>query len=414
MRRKSMAYMAVLGLSMLCMVAGCKKNEEENPTGEPTKAPVLSDETVGTEEKEPDGYEYYTEAPELAEEVAKKSLAPIEKRLPGKEEIFEETEASVGTYSEDVQFAVETANELTKELLSEGLFRLGEDGSILPNVAKSYTVNEDFTKYTIYLRKGMRWSDGVPFTADDCVFFYNKMCLPETFGETLWSCFTVKDEQGTTGKAVFHKLDDYSFEVLFPASKTDFLTSLLEQGGVCFAPEHYLVNLLPEYMGTDAAAAKAKDMGFTDTKELLKKTVAEAWNMPGVPTLNAFLISEEEGISDVTGEYYEYVRNPFYWKVDKKGQQLPYLNRLGFTRISGEDQKMLLTTEGFLSVSVINPEQREEANAGAERGKYRVFTWTDTLSYAVKTEIKNFPEQCPPEVTVRGLGAAHPELWYLE
>lgn len=412
MRRKCMAYMAVLSLTMLCMVAGCKKSGEENPTDEPTKAPPISG--VGTEAEEPEGYEAYTEATGLTEKVRIGKLAPIEERLPGKEEVYEEAEFMVGTYGDDVQFAVESADRITKELLTEGLFRLGADGSILPNIAKAYTVNEDFTKYTVYLRKGLRWSDGVMFTADDCVFFYNKLCLPETFGETLWNCFTVKDEQGKTGKAVFTKLDDYSFEVLFPSSKPDFLLSLLEQGGVCFAPEHYHVNLLPEYMGADAAAAKAKDMGFADTAEMLRKTVTEAWNIPGVPTLNPFVISEEEGISDVTGEYYEFVRNPFYWKVDKKGQQLPYLNRLGFTRISGEEQKMLLTTEGFLSVSILNSEQIEEAKAGAERGGYGVFAWTDALSYAVKTELKNFPEQCPPEVSVRGIGAARVERWYLE
>ena len=53
-------------------------------------------------------------------------------------------------------------------------------------MAKGYDVNEDATVYTIYLRKGMKWSDGEPFTADDVVFFYNEMCVKETFGKSLW------------------------------------------------------------------------------------------------------------------------------------------------------------------------------------------------------------------------------------
>jgi len=108
------------------------------------------------------------------------------------------------------------------------------------------------------------------------------------------------------------------------------------------------------------------------------------------------------------------VRNPYYWKVDEEGKQLPYMERLGFTRISDESQKMLLTTEGFLTVSELTKEQVAEAKTGAERGKYRVLTWTEETSYAVKDELKNFPETCPYEERVRGLGAAHAETWYIE
>jgi peptide/nickel transport system substrate-binding protein len=167
-------------------------------------------------------------------------------------------------------------------------------------------------------------------------------------------------------------------------------------------------------MGADAAKAKATDMGFASAEEMLRETVTKAWNIPGVPTLKPYVISTEEGKNDVSGDYYEFVRNPYYWKTDSLGQQLPYMDRLGFTRISGESQKMLLTTEGFLSVSELTGEQVAEAQAGATRGNYRVITWTSSLSYAVKNHLKNFPEKCPYEEVIRGIGAAHPEYWYIE
>ena len=126
------------------------------------------------------------------------------------------------------------------------------------------------------------------------------------------------------------------------------------------------------------------------------------------------MLSTEEGADNVKGNYYEFVRNPYYWKVDAAGKQLPYMDRLGFTRISDESQKMLLTTEGFLSISLLNAEQVPEALSGAARGEYRVITWTDASSYAVKNSLKNFPEQCPYEEKVRGVGAAHAEYWYME
>ena len=406
---------AVLMTTMLlCAVAGCKEDKKEG--GEVTATPEVN---VGTDEGEipekPVGsYEAYTEADMLQVLVKARALPAVEKRLPVRGDVVTESGYAPGEYGESVQFAAENADEITGALVSEGLFRYAEDGTIVPNIAKSYTVNSDFTKYTIVLREGMRWSDGVLFTADDCVFFYEKLALKETFGEPLWECFTVKNESGKKERAVFKKLDAYSFEVLFPSSKPDFLAQLTEQGGVCFAPEHYHVNLLPEYMGEDAASAKAKDMGFANVSEMLRETVLNAWNTVGVPTLNPFCLSAEEGKNDVSGDYYEFVRNPYYWKVDVNGRQLPYMDCLGFTRISGEDQKMLLTTEGFLSVSELTAEQVPEAIAGAERGEYRVIKWTDTTSYAVKNVLKNFPETCPREESVRGIGAAHAEYWYTE
>ena len=413
MRRNNRMCIAVLATVMVigCVFSGCKKGGETIPediTPTPGVGEVSDDGSNG--DKTSRGY---TDSPELRRMVDAGLLPAVEKRLPG-EDVFTVEGVATGQYGDDVQFAAEHADDITGALLSEGLFRYAEDGTIAPNIAKGYAVNSDFTKYTIYLRKGMRWSDGELFTAEDCIFFYEKMCLPETFGEPLWKCFTVTDAGGKQGKAVFRKVDAYSFEVIFPTSKPEFLQQLLEQGGICFAPEHYHVNLLPDYMGTDAAKAKAADMGYKDIAEMLRETVVNAWNTPGVPTLNPFCISQEEGENDVKGNYYEFVRNPYYWKVDKDGKQLPYMERLGFTRISGESQKMLLTTEGFLSVSPLTAEQVPEAQSGTGRGDYRIITWTQDAFYAVKNSIKNFPETCPYEEVQRGIGAAHIECWYTE
>lgn len=411
MKKRWMLCTVMIAVLGLC--AGCG-SEKKTPSDEMGTTPGVQDITPGTVTPDPEGKEGDSEAPRLQAMVNSHLLPALEKRLPKESDRLVATVDSIGSYGEDVQFAAENADELTGQLLSEGLFCYDEAGNIVPNIARGYTVNVDYTQYTIQLREGMRWSDGVPFTSDDCIFFYEKMCVPEVFGEYMWQCFLVYDEKGMPLNATFQKIDDYHFMIVFPLSKPEFLTQLVAEGGICYAPEHYFVNLLPEYMGEDAAKAKAKAMGYSDVESMLNETVMKAWNIPGLPTLNSYCISEEEGKSDVKGEYYEFVRNPYYWKVDEQGQQLPYMDRLGFTRISGESQKMLLTTEGFLSVSELTGEQVAEAQAGAARGEYRVITWTDTLAYSVKNQLKNFPEQCPYEELVRGIGAAHPEYWYIE
>lgn len=416
MRRKCKNCIAGLAIILACGCIGCKTEDKTVPPEGGTKVPemVESGEESTTPDTEVTGYEKYSEAPMLQTLVQARELLAVEQRLPVKEDIVTETMDSIGAYCASVQFAAENADSITGNLVSEGLFRYAQDGIIVPNIAKAYTVNADFTQYTISLREGLRWSDGVLFTSDDCIFFYEKLCLPETFGEPLWECFKVYDAFGRTERAVFTKVDEVTFQVTFPSSKPEFLEQLLMEGGICFAPEHYHVNLLPAYMGEDAAAAKAREMGYEDVTEMLKKTVVNAWNTPGVPTLNSYCIAAEEDKNDVDGDYYEFVRNPYYWKIDAAGKQLPYLDRLCFTRISDESQKMLLTTEGFLSISPLTAEQVADAKASAVRGNYRVITWTNFSSYAVKNAIKNFPEQCPYEEKSRGIGAAHAECWYIE
>ena len=418
MGRRCVIRAAVI-IGMVCLAAGCEREKTDdgnNLPGTVTVSPNMDEKDNGNHEaiSSPNGYTEYRESPVWQEGVAKGELQVAEKRLPKQEDVMELSLPQIGAYGGEAQFAAENADTVTRELVSEGLFCYAADGTLAPNIAKAYRVNSDFTEYTIYLREGMRWSDGVLFTSDDCIFFYEKLCLPEVFGEALWSCFISKDASGRTEKAVFTKLDRYSFRINFSSSKPEFLSELLAQGGICFAPEHYFVNLLPEYMGEDAAAAKAKDMGYTDTDKMLKETVSNAWNTPGVPTLNPFCISTEEGKGDVRGSSYEFVRNPYYWKTDEAGKQLPYLDKLVFTRISGETQKMLLTTEGYLTVSALHGEQVGEARSMTDRGNYRLITWQNFSDYAVKNGLKNFPEGCPYEARVRGIGAAHVEGWYME
>lgn len=404
MNRKKWMRVLVTGVALL-LLSGCRKQGEGNgeaPSSEVSATPqITAGASVGNAEKE---------AGMLQILVNSGKLPALEKRIPEKADVLVELSGSVGVYGESAQLAAIKADSITGELLSEGLFRYDAEGNITPNIAKSYEVNGTFTEYTIYLRKGMRWSDGVPFTSDDCIFFYEQLCVPKVFGEDLWSCFTTNGGE----RAAFKKLDDTSFRVTFAEAKPSFLNELLEQGGICFAPEHYFVNLLPEYMGEDAALAKAKDMGYEGIEEMLRATVTQAWNVVGIPTLNPYCLSGETGKNDVTGNYYEFVRNPYYWKADAEGKQLPYLDKLEFVRVSDSSQKLLLATEGYLTVSSLMVEQVEKAQENAERGDYHLVAWNNFTYWIVKNRLNNFPETRPLETKVRGVGAAHVECWYFE
>lgn len=81
-----------------------------------------------------------------------------------------------------------------------------KDTEPLPNLAKGWEWSQDGHKLTMHLVKGAKWSDGVPFNADDVMFYWEDAVLdpnvsplgggasPEAFGEgtTLKRSMTIR------------------------------------------------------------------------------------------------------------------------------------------------------------------------------------------------------------------------------
>ena len=224
---------AVMLAAAMCVttLTGCGGT---SPEASDSKDVVAStDSTVeSSAETTPDVSEGFKQAPMLDS----MSLPAVEERIPTAEDVMVENVASVGQYGGSIKMVLTKAGWNTGKPIEQGLFRFNSNGEVEPNVAKSYEVNDDATVYTIHLREGMKWSDGVDFTSEDCVFFYDHMCVPETFGKSLWDCFKVTTEDGSEGIATFTKVDDYTFTVSFPAPKPNFINELCINAKWCYAP----------------------------------------------------------------------------------------------------------------------------------------------------------------------------------
>ena len=351
-----------------------------------------------------------TEAPELTQLVKSGKLPALDRRIPKKEDQLRDSAAYNGIYGGTLVFATEQAMPLTGYLFSEGLVALSAEGEVIPNLAKKIEASADRKTYTFVLREGTRWSDGTLFTADDCVFYYNSLCLSGSTGQPVPSIFLTD----TGKKASIEKISTYSFRIVFPEAVPDFFRRFAVAGGICFAPEHYYVNLLPEYMGEDAAEAKAADMGYAGIKEMIAGVMNNPWNHAEIPSLNSFLLSKKAEECDITAVTYAFERNPYYFKTDLDGRQLPYISRVEFTRISGPSQGILLTTEGYLSAYALESSQIAEAERMAEHGGYHLVKWSSSLTYAIKNSLNGFPVTMPPEAAYRAIGAGHAETWYFQ
>ena len=322
---------------------GPKPTEGDKPTEPtPTEPPVVEPEKL-----------VFTGSPTLEGDAAD--------RLPVAEDVFiSQVDATgalleIGTYGGEINMVGKVSSWTVSRPILETIIRRNADGSYYPNVIKSYEYNEDYTVWTFHLREGMKWSDGNDFNADDITFWYYMCHINNYDGKASWTALHGGDTVGAKGEAKYAKLekvDDYTVTWTFQSPK--FPADFIENGDFkwCWAPSHWLKDLIPasyhvenpywENTGLSdedvLKNAQAKGVDMATLKDLGKILTYNFWNTPGMPTVNSFgLRAGESGSNQVI----HLDRNPYYWKVDAKGQQLPYCDAIVMTNCD-EDQAKLM------------------------------------------------------------------------
>ncbi len=312
----------------------------------------------------------YAEAPYWAD----KGLPPVAERLPLQPMVENASYLTIGTYGGELRRSAGGGNWDAGKPIEEGLFRFTTQGTIEPNVALGFDVNEDATVYTIHLREGMKWSDGAPFTAEDCVWFYNVICLNKIDSKGVRNCH--KDANGTP--AVVEKVDDYTFTVTFGTPKYDFIEALAVDLKWHYAPKHIFEEMAQCIVdgNTERALAIGYEIcgtQFSDVGKMGKEMLYYFWNYPGIPTLNPYVLSTEAGKNSVKGEYYEFVRNPYYWKVDAAGNQLPYIDKIVYVTVSNVDQQLMLLLDGTVDYQTV---AMESIPTILDAGGIEIYEWS--------------------------------------
>ena len=279
------------------------------------------------------------EAPELAALVAAGTLPALEERLPANPLVVPVVE-QIGVYSDVWHSAmVGGADEpwVYRTVSYENLMRWTPDWSgVIPNIAESVDVNDDATEYTFHLREGMKWSDGAPFTSADIQFWYEDLFANEQFTPAPAEPFINVDGS----PVAFEVIDETTFKFTFANPKGLFLQYLatarpLDNASVRY-PRHYLEKFHPKY--NPDVAAEITAAGATDWIGLMVNKSNFMANTE-VPTVNALGVHGGYGSGDASRAVAE--RNPYYWKVDPEGNQLPYINTRAFDVLS--DPQVLVT-----------------------------------------------------------------------
>ena len=280
----------------------------------------------------------FKEAPMLAELVKAGKLPPVEQRIPAEPLVWQPLN-EIGKYGGTWRRAFtgpadgENGNRIQS---SDKPLHWSADGSkIVPCVAKGYELSDDGKTYTLHLRKGMKWSDGAPFTADDFIFWFediygNPEIVPTPTPEMR--------PQGKPGRMV--KVDEttvrWEFDVPYFLFE-DIMAGDTAMGGGqavrqankvsfgAYAPGHYLKQFLPKYSSVEAVNARAKQEGFENWVQMLH--FKKDWELnPDLPVLGPW-----RTVRPINNPIWLLERNPYYYAVDTAGNQLPYFDRVQFT-----------------------------------------------------------------------------------
>lgn len=310
------------------------------------------------------------------------ALPPVAERLP-EEALVVAPYDEIGRYGGTLDALSNATEAGTSDFLSirhVNFARFSDDlQTIVPNVAKGWEWNEDFTHLTFFLRKGHKWSDGAPFTAHDVKFWYDDLNFDENvIGKP-------KDFLLAGGEKMnVVVVDDQTVRFEMAAPKPGFLAHFANSYSQGFQPKHFLGQFHP---AVDANAdANAQALGFengyaavnfyhgqsdwTDTPTPMLRDAELAAKLPAAtqPTLESHVY-----IADTT-EGRKLVANPYFHQVDTAGNQLPYISEQDEVYINENEVRILKLVNAevdYKSQSVQLP-SAPLLLEGQEKGDYTV------------------------------------------
>lgn len=313
----------------------------------------------------------------LAAKVEAGELPPVDERLPENPRVIKGLTPEQGVYGGELRVGFVGSSPEWGAFLYvaawEHLVQWKPDFSgYEPNLAESIEVSDDVTEYTFHLRKGIKWSDGEPFTADDIMFYIEDVMFDPDLSPTGPGADWLPTEMAADFRA--EKIDDYTVKFIFPEPYGIFPYKLAAWDGRYFAfyPKHYLQQFHKKYNpNVDDLVAAEGDV--TDWMALFFKRGPDTWANPGrfyeypeMPSLYPWITTQPLG----TGTQVRLERNPYYWKVDEQGNQLPYIDKvLGISYQDAESRTFAMMNGDLDFVKDPGGENRIVYHEAMDQGK---------------------------------------------
>ncbi|WP_283130494.1 ABC transporter substrate-binding protein [Enterovibrio norvegicus] len=335
--------------------------------------------TIATMMAAPAMASHSLQAPELASLVEAGKLPPLEQRLPTNPLVVTPYE-SIGQYggSLDLVGMWGDNGHRMRILGNNNLFSFNmEYTEVVPSLATHFEANADATEYTIYLRQGLKWSNGSDFTADDIAYYVNDVLGDPNHAGNRPMNLPQPDSATVT------VINPHTVKFTLKEPNGLFIRQLAGVDGSNFTSfsREYCSQYQPQF--NDGAEKQATDAGFSSWREYYEVQCPAHYFTgyyanPDRPTMAPWVV---ETPPSANAPFAEYVRNPYFWQVDTAGNQLPYLDSVRWAFSENKEEMLLRAVAGktdFQARHVSNAQNRPIIFGNAEKSGYKVMLRPET------------------------------------
>ncbi|GJL81193.1 MAG: peptide ABC transporter substrate-binding protein [marine bacterium B5-7] len=308
----------------------------------------------------------------LAQHVADGTLPPMAERLPDTPRVIDVAASgrTPGQYGGDIRMLMAASQDI-RMMNVYGYARLvvyDRDFNLQPDIAESYEVEEGRI-FTFHLRKGHKWSDGAPFTSEDFRYFWEDVATNEElypFGPE--KILLIGDQ-----KPVVTFPDELTVRYEWSKPNPYFLPALAGARPLyIYQPAHYMKQFHAGYADAAKLEEMVRDAAVRNWASLHTRMARQykATNID-LPVLQPWI-----NTTAPPSERFVFERNPYFHRVDERGQQLPYVDRLIVNTVS----KSLIPAkagsgEADLQARYIRLDNYTFLKEGEERNGYTVNLW---------------------------------------
>ncbi|HEX2949140.1 MAG TPA: ABC transporter substrate-binding protein [Armatimonadota bacterium] len=315
----------------------------------------------------------FHEAPMLAERVKVGKLPSVAERLPLEPQVVippEQTGPYGGTWRRYGTELSDIQTYVVHRIPYPNMLRWDPSAKkLLPNIVTRWKIEDNARCYTFWLRRGIRWSDGQPFTTDDIMFWYQHVLQNKDLTPSIAREYKRGGELMTV-----EKIDDFTIRFRFKEPNGLFLTNMAEMPGyeMIDLAAHYFKRFHPDFVPVAQLNEQARKHGFDFWYQWFGQL--RDWPNPDAPRLWPWIVTQPPPARVMVLE-----RNPYYWKVDSQGNQLPYIDRITFEIYDPETINLkAINGEIGMQARHIKFENYPLFMENRRKGHYRVLKWIDS------------------------------------
>lgn len=277
----------------------------------------------------------FNESPSLKKASSRGIIPTLKSRLPDKPMVIEPAQKT-GSYGGILHHGWKGfSDELSvRKLQGECFLQWGSNGVVLTGIPESFKISDNGKIIKFTLRKGMKWSDGHPLTTDDISFHFEHVLKNKEFMTNIPDFWT---PGGFLPELKI--IDKYSYLFVFRYPSGSFLFNCARRNYNEFIqPAHYLKQFHPDFTSRDKLNKMIKEKGYKKILDLFYEKQDFIRN-PMLPTITAWIVQNDYRELEVI-----FKRNPYYYKIDSSGNQLPYINEINNIFIENKEDLLAKIT----------------------------------------------------------------------